>query len=497
MQRRRIKTFWDRAGNQLDGLLRTVSPKMAYNRQRYRFAYDILDGSRLRKKRSDIKQGGDQELSERNLDRLREIHRDLATNNPLVKGIFRKLSTAIVGTSTRIEAKTDDEGWNRAAEQAIKEEMVEKPFDITGRFNFHSFLKKIYYRYAMDGDCFIIFTSDGPQAKQGECCGTPYGKTAAVLQPKNFTINNGVAISKQTGRVIGYYIGTPNKWGYIKSESYKKYPADVVQHIVNFERFDHSRGEPMLTSAVDWIDKLFGYADAELVAAKVNACFPMTALTHEANSMVGPSGFIQTSGGADKTDDYDRPLVRMEPGQIWEGEPGESLQAVGASRPAQTFDEFFMRILMLIGSPVCLPLMLISGDYSGASFMNSRFASMEARDFWTDEQNIVLFPATSKLWLWKIQELIDKKVLSKREDWQKHKIYFRRWPYVDRYREAQADKIDLENGTTTRTNIVARKEGAEWKDMIELRATEEDLIKEKGIVLSPKAAAPNVNRGAA
>ncbi len=494
MNKRRIRTFWDKAGRQLDGMIRAVSPKMAYNRRRYRFAYNILDGSRLRTKRSGAKQGGDQELSERNLDRLREIHRDLATNNPLVKGIFRKLATSIVGTSTRIEAKSEDDGWNRAAEQAVKAEMIDEPFDVTQRFNFHSFIKKCYYRYALDGDCFTIFTSEGPQAKQGECCGTPYGKQSAKLQPVNFTINNGVAVSKRTGRVVGYYIGTPNKWGYIKAESYKKYPAEVVHHLVNFERFDHSRGEPMLTPAVEWVDYLFEYAKAEVVAAKVNACFPVTALTNEPNSMTGSTGFIKTAGGTDQKDEYDRPLVRMEPGQIWEGEPGESLNAVGAARPAPAFDNFFMRMLTIIGSPVCLPLMLISGDFSGATFMNSRFAYNEARDFWQDEQQLVMVPLIRRLWLWKIRELIDSGELTERKDWANHKIYCKRWPYIDPYKEAMADKVSLANGVMTRTEIVARQNGTEWKDLIELRAQEEELIKEKGIALAPqKSTGPGSN----
>ncbi len=486
---RRRKTFWRKAGDRLDGLVAAISPKMAYNRQKYRYAYDVLDGGRLRKKRSLRRQGGDQDLTERNLDRLREIARDLSTNNPLVKGIFRKLTTNIVGTQTRIQARTSDEGWNNAAEAAFKEEMIDKSCDVTGRFNFHGLLNKSYYRYAQDGDCFIILTDNGPQAVQGEFCGTPYGKTSAVLQPKNFEITNGVAISKATGRIIGYYIGKPNKWGYIKPESYKKYSVENIIHIVNYERFDHSRGEPMLTSAVPYIDYLMGYWEAELVAAKVNACFPMTSLTYDSKSMAGPLGSIKTFGGTDKKDDYDRPLARMEPGQIWEGEPGEKLEALGSARPSQAFDPFVMRTEALIGSSVCLPLMLVSGDFSHATFMNSRFAYGEFRSFAIDEQEFVLRRPASGMWLWKMKDLIDRKELTKREDWNAHQIYFKRWPYVDPSRERLADKIALESADTNHT-IIAAREGIDWKeDIWDQRVKEEEMIKKSGIVLSPKQAA--------
>ena len=494
-ERRRNKSFLDRAGRRLDGLVAMVSPKAAFNRQRFRFAYDILDGGRLRRQRNLHRQGGNQELSERNLDKLRQICRDLATNNPLVKGLFRKLATNVVGTQTRIQARTEDTGWNQAAEQAVKEEMIDNTCDATGRLNFHGYIYKSYYRYGLDGDIFTVFTGDGPRAFQGEFCGTPYG-SANILDPKHYDIINGLAISKQTGRVVGYYIGKPNKWGYIQPGGYKKYPPEVVHHMLSLERFDHSRGEPMLTSAVDIIDKLFGYVDAELVAAKINACFPMVAKTYDANSMAGPLGSLTTSKGTDQKDDYERPLVRMEPGQIWEGEPGESLDAVGAARPSQVFDSFVMRMLMFIGNPMCLPLMLTTGDFSHATFMNGRFAYNEARAFWKDEQELVVRPLVRKMWLWKIRQLIDRNVLTNRDDWQNHQIYMKRWPYVDPFREAQADKIHLENATSTRTGIVARNEGTDWSEEVwPVRVKEEKEITDSGIVLSPKKQNNQTNGG--
>jgi capsid protein len=356
-----------------DNFIGIFSPKRKYNRLAYRFAYDILDKNRLRKKRTYGPRGGDQDLNEHTLDELRQIARDLSTNNPLIKGLFRKLATNIVGTSTRIQARTDDAGWNAAAEQAVKEEMVENACDVTGRFNFHGLVKKCYYRYGIDGDIFIVITADGPQVFQGECCGTPYGKVA-VESPDFYDIINGIAYSRQTSRILGYYIGKANKWGYIQPDSYRKYPAEIVHHMVNPERFDHSRGEPMLTSAVNIIDQLFGYIDAELVAAKINACFPLKVKTQTGSGMTGNLGTSVSTQGTNAEDDYNRTIVRLEPGQIWEGEIGDDLDVLGAARPPAAFDPFVMRMFMLIGNPLCLPLMLTTGDFSHATFMNARFA---------------------------------------------------------------------------------------------------------------------------
>ncbi|MBA7613758.1 hypothetical protein ES703_21014 [subsurface metagenome] len=452
-------------------------------RRSYRFGYDVLDKHRMRKKRSDAGGTGDWHLSQAKLDKLREICRDLGRNNPLVKGIFRKLATKVVGTDTKIQARTGDDGWNEAAEELWKEEMVNVPCDVTGRFNFHAFLKKMYKTYCRDGDMFVIFTDEGIQAVEGDQVGTPYGKKKA----EHFEVVNGVAVSKKSKRVIGYYIGKPNKWGYIANESTQRYTADVVHHVFNTDRFSCSRGEPVLVSAVDTIDKLFGYIDAELVAAKINACFPMLIQTKDVSGMPPPFTKGVSSSGKDEDE---RQLEKIDPGMIWHGEPGEKAEAIGSTRPAAAFDNFVLRIMMLIGQPVNLPLMLMTGDYSGATFMNSRVAYQEARDTWHDEQELVIKPFVRRLWLLKLQQWIERKALTECEDWARHDILCKRWPYVDPLKESMADKRQLENGTTTRTIINARQ-GRDFKDVIDQRAEEDEYLEEKNVVLvQPKPEKP-------
>jgi len=474
---RKSNPFLRRCSMALDDVVGVLSPRAAMMRKSYRFGYDILDKHRSRKKRSEEGGTGDWHLSQEKLDKLREICRDLGRNNPLVKGIFRKLATKVVGTATKIQAKTDDEGWNQAAEQLWKEEMVNVSCDVTGRFNIHAYLKKMYYTYCRDGDMFTVFADEGIQAIEGDQVGTPYGKKKA----EHFEVVNGVAVSKKTKKVIGYYIGRPNKWGYIANESVQKYTADVVHHAFNSDRFSCSRGEPVLISAVDTIDKLFGYIDAELVAAKINACFPMMITTKDTSGQPPPFTKGVSSSGKDE---FDRPLEKIDPGMIWHGEPGEKADAIGAARPTSAFDPFILRILMIIGQPVNLPLMLMTGDYSGATFMNSRVAYQEARDTWYDEQELVIKPFVRRLYLLKLQQWIQRKALSEREDSGRFEILCKRWPYVDPWKEAKADEQQLKNGTTTRSVISARQ-GHDFKNLTDQRAEEEKYLKEKEVVLVP------------
>jgi len=161
--------------------------------------------------------------------------------------------------------------------------------------------------------------------------------------------------------------------------------------------------------------------------------------------------------------------------------------AIGASRPASAFDSFILRIMMIIGQPVNLPLMLITGDYSGATFMNSRVAYQEARDTWNDEQELVIKPFVRRLYLLKLQQWIERKALTEREDSGRFDILCKRWPYVDPFKEAKADEQQLKNGSINHTMICARQ-GDDFKDVTDKRAEEEKYLKEKEVVLVPEKA---------
>ena len=137
-----------------------------------------------------------------------------------------------------------------------------------------------------------------------------------------------------------------------------------------------------------------------------------------------------------------------------------------------------------------MPLMLITGDFSGATFMNARIAYQEARDNWKDEQNLVVRPLARRLWLHQVRRFIDAGDLKDREDWYACEVMCKRWPYVDPFKEAMADKQQLANGTTNRTMICARQ-GEDFYDVNETREKEEKYLKEKGIGLAvEKPAAP-------
>jgi len=474
--KRNNKNITRRLSERFDDVVGIVSPRAAYKRRAYRYAYDAIDKSRLRKKREGPAGTGDIHLTEYALCELRERMRDLGRNNGLVKGLLKTERDGVIGSTTMIQARTGDEGWNAQAEAAFKAEMVDMPCDVTGRFNFHKILRESYLSYRRDGDIICIALPDTLQMCEGEQLGTPFGKT----EGEHFTITNGIAFSKKTKRVIGYYIGKPHESGYyIDPSTYKQYRADRVHHMFNSDRFSYSRGEPALTSVINSIDTLTGYIDAELVAAKVNACFSMFISRKDGFDPQTPFTKGAEPSGYDK--DTDIRLEKMEPGTIMYGEDGESAMGIGQKRPGSLFDPFVLRMLSIIARPLCMPLMLVTLDFSGATFMNARIAYQKVQDAWIDEQNTGVKPFGSWIWRWFIDRMITQKVLTDVKDKYRHEVVCNRWPYVNPFQEGKADEIQLNNKTTTRTIICARQ-GYEFTDIVDQLAKEEELLEKNKLV---------------
>lgn len=465
------KNSLKRASVFLDDVIGIVSPKAALKRKICRFGYEAVDKFRTRKKRKDLGGTADGQLTENALYGLREIHRDLCRNNPLIKGLLKTECNGAIGKGPSIQARTDDDGWNKAAEELWKEEMINQTCDVTGRFNFDKFLAMIYLGYRRDGDIFSLFVEDKLQGIEGDCIGTPIGMGNQNL----FEVINGIAYDKKTKRVIGYYIGSPDKYGNIQNSSYDKYEDDTVSHIFNPDRFSQSRGEPALTASINFIDTLDGYIDASLVAAKINACFSVYIKQNNMPDMNMLPEYFDTTKSPQGP-----PKEKMEPGIITRLQPGEDVIGVGQTHPGPMFDPFVMRMLMLIGRPLCMPLALIALDFSGATFMNIRLAYQEARDNWRCEQENVIKPFVMRVWKWKINQWVQRKELTNRNDMFRHEILCHRWPYVDPYKEALADEQQLQNCTTTR-NKICSQQGDEFQDIIEQLKKERELLDEAGL----------------
>jgi len=442
-----------KASQKVDKFIGIFSPKTAYKRQAFRFAYDAIKKSRLNKSRGTISDATeDALLSEFDLAEFRLIGRDMSRNNPIAVGMLETEADEIIGNVLKIKPDTGSESLDAEIEQAWKEEVLQSPVDVKGEWNFLQVLRQIFTAYRRDGDCGCIFTDDGLQIIEGEQIGTPIGKDEPL-----FKIINGVA-RKPNGKLLGYYVGKPTKYGYIEIGSYKKYDAKDMHLMYWPWRSSQSRGIPALTPSIKFMDNLYGYLEAELVAARVNACNCMF-VARDGEGM--PDGWTGGSSPEGVTDDGKR-IEKMEPGTIIYGQPGETATGITQTRPGNMFDPYVNKMLSFIARPLSLPLMLVTLDFSGATYMNARIANQIAKENWIRQQEFIIKPFVRKFYKkWLAKKWPDAKT--------NNSILCRRWPYVDPVKEAAADKIELNDNKTTSPQEICARKGVDFEDVLKQR----------------------------
>ncbi len=470
----RGRRFTRKVSEQLDGVVEIFSPGAAVKRKMCRFTYDVIDKSRTRKTRAKHIGTGDSHLTQARHSDLRELIRDQATNNPIAKSILDITRNGVVGSGVAIQSRSKDKGFAADVEAAWKADMLDRPCDVTGLWNFNQYLSKLYLGYLRDGDIATIYTRDGIQAVEGEQIGRPAG----VKDGKTFFIINGVVMDKETRRVIGYYIGQPNKWGHIKASTFKKFLAKDVHLMFNPDRFSFSRGEPLLTASAVYIDALDGYFDSSIVAARIEACFTM--FVSRKDDFAAPTN---TTGAADsvETQSDGSRQEKVDSGQILYGRDGEDAKAIEKRTPAGTFEPFVNKFLAIIGRPAQLPLMLVSGDFSSSTFMNTRVALQKTQEFWEIEQDHVIKPFVSRTHaIWLATKIAMGEFSGAPADAFAHEVQCHRWPYVDPLKESKADEQQLKNGTTTRSAICSRQ-GTNFEDVAAQSSRDEKIMVDAGL----------------
>lgn len=456
--------------------IRAISPKWAYQCEAYRFAYDALVNDRTGgggRPTSRNPGAADNELDEETLNGLREVARDLAQNNPLVKGILQDEANDVVGTETQIQSRSGNTDWDSETERLWKQEMIDRPCDVSGRFNVKKLLQLAFPASRRDGDFFVLNTKQGYQLCEGEQCGTPHGHQEA----KTFTVTNGVAVSKQSGRVIGYFIGKPAEWGAIDPQSWRQYQKPDVFHVFNPDRVSYSRGEPIFASSVVLLKKLWGFVDASVVKARLHVCLSVFVELESQDRIPGafkkgryPSG--QTPEG--------QKIDKISPGGISYLNQGETVKPFIPSSPTSEFDPFFLRVLSIIGRPLCMPLILTSLDFSQATNMNMRGAFMQAQKNFKQQQENLVVPLYSWLYTHWLREKIRAGQIQEIEGAFAHEVSPQRWPYVDPAKQAEADAQELANGTTSEIEICTRG-GKDYLDVVQNIVKAQEIRREQDV----------------
>lgn len=495
-------TFFESAGNAVDGAISVIAPIYAARRQSARFAVRIgasyFQGSksgRLTNNWATGQESADASMSGE-LQTLRDRSRDLNRNNPVAAGITDTVCTNAIHTGIRPQSRIDHEVLNISPEQGAEfQKQAERVWtkwashcDARGKLAFAE-IEFLAVRQIIEAGEFLSI-------RRAINDGRPYFLALDIMEPdrlddppdKRADANTRFGItSDERGKPLFYHIRKTHPGDTFKArDNAYKFTAVKAQdeegrpnvfHVFPILRPGQTRGIPFFAPVIEKFKMLADYLEAELVAARVAACFSAFVKTEN------PYG-AATANAA--TTENDQRLEALEPGMIEYLGMNQDVTFAKPERPGTTFDQFVARILRMIGAALGLPYELVLKDFSQTNYSSARAALLQAYRVFQVWQQMIINHLCQPLYellleeAWLRGELTAPGFESKKWEYTRAGWIPPGWRWVDPKREAEADKISIEMGLKTRADSCA-EQGQDWEEKAEQAAREKAKYEELGL----------------
>lgn len=426
------------------------------------------------------------------LKTIRQRSRDLAQNNDYVRNALRVIENNVVGEGIKMQAAVKmrrggrmDEQTNSAIEAAWSRWKRAKHCHTAGTLSFADIERLAIRSTVESGEVFVRMVRQ------------PFGggrvpMALEVIEADRLDIDlnetakgsgNEIRMGierDQWGRPVAYHFRVQHPGDYPLAVSGTtdnrtvRVSADDVIHLYRQERPGQTRGFPWIASAIMRMHHLNGYTEAEVIAARAEACRMGFITSPEDDAM------------ADGTQD-DQPVSMFEPGKIERLLPGESYQEAKPTRPGGQFEPFVRAMLRSMAAGLGISYATLSRDYSESNYSSSRLSLLDDRDQWRVLQSWMVECFHRRVF----DEWLDLAVLSGELDlvqYESNPEAFkavrwipRGWAWVDPQKEMEAAKAAVRSGFTTLADVVGQQ-GGDLEDVMQQRKRELDMAEELGLV---------------
>ena len=415
---------------------------------------------------------------------LRARARDLTLNNDYARKYMQMVVSNVVGShgirlqvkSKTVKGKLNTKA-NRQTEQGWREWSNARNCAWDSRLSFVEMQRLFIETAARDGEVLVRIIKDD----------TKFGFKLQFLDTNrldenlNKDLGDGNVIKMGiefdiTGRPVAYHISTN-----LEPEIYQPHrhiervPADNIIHAFIGERPEQIRGATWMASAMSRMQMLGAYEEAELVAARVGAC-KMGFYTSEAgDSFVG------------EEDAYGNLVTEAEAGIFEQLPAGTSFQAFDPTHPTSAFKDFNKAILRGISSGLGVAYNSLSSDLEGVSYSSIRSGTIEERDQWRVKQDWMIAHFMQPIYeQWLSMQLLTNSIgqdMTMLDSLMEVRWQAKSWNWVDPLKDIQANIAAINAGIKTSSEVIA-EQGGDIEDVYDQIKYEQDLAKEKGIVLT-------------
>lgn len=263
-----------------------------------------------------------------------------------------------------------------------------------------------------------------------------------------------------------------------KGDSYTVSANYIIHGYIN-EWPDQSRGIPWMTAGLEKAKHLEKYQEAAIVKAR------STAATMAVLKSVDTDAY---TGAEDGVGEYsDATLDEYEAGTI-KDIGNRDIVNLDSDYPHQMYGEFIKECLQGLSSGWGLSYHSLSNNLEGVNYSSIRAGVLEDREVYKGLQNWLiraLIQPVFEEWMshsyMKEAIKIGRYPLSRKlEDYFQVSYQPRRWAWVDPQKDAQANQLAIDNGTTSRSKII-REQGDDPETIWREIARENALMEKYGI----------------
>jgi lambda family phage portal protein len=372
------------AVNVLDAVIEAVAPRWAAKRAVARATLRSFNATgRGRRQNKDGWTTGPENPTETSMDLaiLRERERDMARNNPYWRQGVRVLTSEVIGRGIRATAIGDNQRTVDSVQRAWDEWAESKTPDVTGQQDLYGLQRLITRSVVSHGEC-LVYKRVVDRKLRLQLLSADYLDISKDRElPDGGQISGGIE-TDQYGAPVAYHLYPRHPSRVLNGES-KRVLAGEVAHVFSLERIGQLRGESFLASVYTRLSDWDDYEDADLMRAKVAACF----------------GVVYTGVDGDSESDVEL-REKIEPGMIEHLPNGAQVQTL--TPPAN----LGLRDSALINHrAVALGLGItyesLTGDYEKVTFSSARMGRIQMDKWISDlQQDVLIDRFCQRVWAW-------------------------------------------------------------------------------------------------
>lgn len=470
--------------NILEKAIAFISPKWACERSMYREslrAYEAGDINRFNSNWTPI--NADTENTDKaQRDLIKARARYLEGNSDIAEAAVGAILRNVVGTGIKPQARTGNEELNKRLEYLWQEWCQPENCDITHQQTFYELQHMLLRRKIYDGEILVkkVITKRGKFPLKIQVIKSDLLSQYMLTAPRtNNIIRSGIELDDYL-RPLAYWIDKKSPDGYITYDP-DRVPANQILHLWTKRYPDQIRGISDLVAVIKRLKDAQDYLDAEVIAAKIAACFSVFITQDSLPATAGRFNNVKDREG--------KQLQSIRPGMVKYLAPGEKVETANPSRSITSAKDFISIQERLGGAGMGLSYEIISRDFNQSSFSAARQGMLEDRKTFEPIQEFMNTHLCTPLYHEWLDTCVMAGVVDIPDYWQ-HKEEYQKvdwmapgWSWIDPEKEVKADLLAIQNGGKTMAQWCAER-GYDWREQLEQLALEKATAEEMGLTLS-------------